>query len=177
MNIKGRLPIIGKLLYNIPVTVLDHSTDRWRNDRARVIKKKGVHCYEFARQANRLPLFDRTKGKMFVYTKDGKQFQPMTVNVLKDNIYLPNYALDQWREMEMRAVEERYKPKENSQKELIKFIGIGIMSFLIIIALANFITSVPMIAPSCNCAINGMDLARCQQLLLNASQSNTGGVI
>ena len=69
----------------------------------------------------------------------------------------------------MRQKEERYKPKENTMKEVFKSIGLGIAFFLILIGCAYFLTSVPMVADVCSCSINGMDLNYCQNVIQNIS--------
>ena len=180
MNLKGSIPIIKDLLYPIPVNVYDHSTDRWRKDKARIIKpkKSNTYVYEFAKHGpknNTLPLYKRAKGKMFVYTNDGRTYQPMKLDINKNLIFIPNHEMEEWRDIQMRKKEERYKPNENTTKEVFKSIGLGIAIFLIIIAIVYFITSIPTTGPaSCNCQINGVDLSYCQEIIANTTGGSGG---
>lgn len=177
MNIKGRLPILRDILYNIPVDVYDYSTDRWRKDKARQVKKGAVYCFEFAKMGNTLGLFKRPKGKMFVFTTDSKSYQPMGLNLDEKNFFIPEYDMDSWRDLEMRKKENEIKPKTDAKNEAIKWVGMGIFAILLFIGITYFVTNAFTATQACVCNINGVDLTYCQQLIANKTITQTGGII
>jgi len=174
-NLKGSLPIINSFIYKIPVSVYHHGRDRWFGDKARIIKKNGVLCFEFARTGTTLPIFDRKGNRLFVFTKNGIDYQPMELDLSGGKIQLPEYDMDSWRNMEMRRNEERNRHKKDARDEALKAVGFGIAVFVIIIAISYFMNNVHVPSSSVNCAINGVDLNYCQQIIAN--QTSAGGVI
>ncbi len=178
MNLKGRIPIISSLLYPIHVLVYDSSINKFIPDRARRKKQDDIWVFEFAKRGNSLPItaFEkRTRGKMLVFSPDGINYQPMAINIDKKNVYIPEFDVEAWHLQQIKRVEKKYKKESDARAEAFKFIGIGLAAAMILIGLGYLISTIPMSAPNCNCAINGIDLLKCEMMLHNQTLANTTG--